>query len=48
MWVYANILCSCVLQCIWQRKIVETRVAKILVIFTIFYQKCTIMIPSVD
>jgi hypothetical protein len=33
---------------IWQRKIVEMRVAKILVIFTIFYQKCTIMIPSVD
>jgi hypothetical protein len=42
---------TCIRKCfthICQRKIVEMGVAEILVIFTIFYQKCTIMIPSVD
>jgi hypothetical protein len=33
---------------IWEHKIVERRSTKILVIFTIFYQKCTIVNIRLD
>jgi hypothetical protein len=41
-------LCSTLYSIIWEHEIVERRSTEILVIFTIFYQKCTIVNIGLD